>query len=498
MGNPKAALARRARNKRRPQPAREFVCLVGGPCNTFNGYVAYGWKDGSDKVLFLPGAPPRSREDIDFYLNFKPQTIDIKSKPKSEWRRYGWSEEAVKELDRVKWRGSDITTSKTETHDVYWGNFVTPAARLYNDTAPWKAPLKRPLPRVGDIVTFLVYTPPYERRGEVDFEASPYNFIHRTKPDAAKYWKSAYSSSGKPARVKSKKPAWNTEQGRRDEKKRKEANEAAARADKHRALSQEDINFHILMRTTSENTAEFIKRPKSERHYMQHLYDELLDSVQKRGVLTKLLLVRDKQEIITYLSTGAWKGAEITSYNRMVNWDNPSDDEIDAMADPEQENFGFTPPRPVKKDTSGRPLKWTLPWYKAWNSSPMVDRGKVKIHRFDYIGHAQDWTLLLEYGWDNEKGEVTQRNVEMGWEELDKALDKGKVLTPDAHAMLWGCSLADPGGGNTWKNGGWAEYLATYFLGGVVAAKDKTDFAKVITGPGNMPRPIDGVWSEFP
>jgi hypothetical protein len=496
MANPKKAIARRSKGKLKPQPGREFICLIGGPCDTFNGWIGYGEKKGTDESLWMPGAPPRSRGDIKRYINFAPMPVDIEAKPKSEWGKYGWSEEAVKRLKKLKCKGTQLETYKTETHDLYWGNFVTPAARLYSSSSAWKAPLQRPLPKPGDIVTFLVYITPYEWREQKDSAASPHNPDHRTKPDAAKYWKSSYGSSGSAPKSKPSTRYRGSQDDQKREAKRKAADAAAMKADPHRPLSDDDINFHILMRTTSENTPEYLKRPTRYDTYIQRLYTDLLQSVQKRGVMTKLLFIRDPAEIVSYISTGQWSGPPLDSYNRGINWDNMTDEEADAIAETEDQNYGFTPPRPQKKDPSGRPLKWTLPWYKLWNDAPSVNRQKVKVARFDFIGHSEPWSLMLDYGWGNKKGEMPGGDVGVGWKDLDKAFDKGSVLTPDAHAMLWGCSLADTDDPNHSLKGGWAEYLNTYFHT-VVAAKAKTDFTKIIHNTTNMPTPNDGVWSEF-
>lgn len=493
-----AAVPRGAKSKLKPQPAREFICVVGGCCNTFNGWVTAGWK--GNEFVWITGAPPRTRAEVQYYVNFRPEAIDIKAIPQADWRKHGWWEESVKELDSKKWRGTDLRIGVTSSHDIYWGNFVNPAARLFNSTGAWAAPLQRPLPKPGDLVTFLVYAPAYEMRGRVDFNASPYNVDHRLKPDAASYWG---LEPGPPSTSPSQ-PGFRSPQDKKLDERVRVKDEAAAKAEPHLPLSEEDINFHVVMRTTGENTDEYIKKPKYPDHYMQYLHDELLNSVQQRGAMTKLLLVRTPQEIVNYISTGKWTGKPLDSYDSMKNWDNPSKEDLADETPRSEKNFVFSPPRPVKKDVHNRPLKWTLPWYPAWNDTPSVNRKKVLVHRFDYVGHSVTWSMMLQYGWNNAKGFMPAADTRGGVEisltakELD-ACFSGKVLTPDAHAMLWGCNLGATGfmdDGVT--KGGLGTWIAQYFGGGVVAAEAKTSFAEITKRRTNMPTPDNGFWSFYP
>lgn len=497
-----APVPRGAKTTLKPQPAREFICVVGGPCNTFNGWISVGFK-GSEAV-WITGAPPHTRAEVKYYLAFAPHKIDVAALPKSEWGKHGWWEESVKALQEKGWKGSDLeVTLPTSSHDIYWGNFVNPAARLYKSTPAWDAPLQRPDVRPGDIVTFLVYVPPYEMRGRVDFNASPYNIEHRTKPDAKKYWEGG--AIGPPLVVPEtppappSKPGYISPQALKKIQERQEKDDAAKKADADKTLSEEDINFHILMRTTDENTDEYIKRPKYADHYMKYLFDELLSGVEQPKAMTKILLVREPQEIVDYISKGTWKGKPVDAYDSMKNWDNPSEEDLKDETPKEEKNYAFTPPKPVKTDTRGRPLKWTLPWYKHWDGFPSVDRKKVLVHRFDYIGHSTVWVMMLSYGWDNKKGYMIKGDVTKALlkEQLD-ACFSGKVLTPDAHAMLWGCNLGATSPMPDGTKSGIGPYIAKHFGGGVVAAEAKTSFTAITHKPTNMPTPDNGHWTLYP
>lgn len=193
-------------------PPREYICIVGGPTNTFNGYyttielregtptpssvprrydihgeeivpfLRQQWYREDDRTIFTGGPRPRNRGDLKYYRDFEPLPVDVKPEDDFEaWRRNGWSANAVYELQQRMWKASDTDSWQAGTHDKYWANFVDPAARLYRNPGDLPEPLKRPKPRRGDIVTFLVYAPAYELRQKVDWDASNHNPIHRDK-----------------------------------------------------------------------------------------------------------------------------------------------------------------------------------------------------------------------------------------------------------------------------------------------------------------------------
>jgi hypothetical protein len=124
----------------------------------------------------------------------------------------------------------------------------------------------------------------------------------------------------------------------------------------------------------------------------------------------------------------------------------------------------------------------------------------VLVHRFDYIGHSTVWAMMLRYGWINQKGFLPAGDAETALvkEQLD-ACFLGKVLTPDAHAMLWGCNLGATGvldDGVT--KSGIGPWIAKHFGGGVVAAEAKTSFTAITKKSTNMPTPDNGHWTLYP
>src|SRR5437667_12086370 len=128
--------------------AREFVIIVGGPSNTFNGYGHY---DGN---VYHPESKPEntSPAEIEKYLHGDP-AHQVPGHPKS----------------------------KTSTHDLYWANFIYAAVKLVELRGRVNEAMH---PARGDILTFLVYMPPYASddpsppphdRQALDWDASPYN-----------------------------------------------------------------------------------------------------------------------------------------------------------------------------------------------------------------------------------------------------------------------------------------------------------------------------------
>ncbi len=380
---------------------------------------------------------PHNRIEISYYLN-TPQAIDLRTIDKSQWNKYGWSEEGAANVEAKGLNAKDLQPYHPHTHDLYWANFVDPAARLYLNDDSLPSPHERPRPRKGDIVTFFIYYPAYRDRQEVDWKASPYHFNHHNKPDAAKYWMSDYGKpAGEPIQLPPGPPAFKRPQDEIEERKKKEELHKAREEDKYKPLSEDDINFYILMRTTGENTEKAIKRPKHGSDYYEYLRGDYgqgpLGTVYQYGALAKVFFFQDASEVIKYMQTGKWEGVEWTEGE-------PGGTTDEDGTPARMKNYAILPDRPVRKDASGRPLPVTTPWYKAWDKSPSVDREVIKICRFDYFGHSDNENMILRYGWSNNKGESPDYDYVMKFEELEKCFN-GKVLTHDAAASLWGCSL---------------------------------------------------------
>jgi len=184
--------------------------------------------------------------------------------------------------------------------------------------------------------------------------------------------------------------------------------------------------------------------------------------------LQKVLLCKSDDEVLDYISTGKMG------------------DDMMAMLVPSQ--------RPPATDVHNRPLKVNYTWNDAWDKGYDIDRSKIRIQRFDYIGHSGPSDLLLDYGATNPKGKPPVATVTVDADTLAGAF-AGKVLTPDALACLWGCYLGMPADDGTI----FAARLAKLFGSGVVAADTATSFEQIVTSPANLPVPIQSrPWKLFP
>ena len=503
-----ASVARHLDNKLRPRPPREYICLVGGVMNTFNGWSSFILNEKfanapniRDRVIFNPMPEPRNRIEVDYYLN-PPRAVDLETLKKEEWQQNGWSHKGGELAVKRGWKAPDMKIRRPETHDLYWANYVDPAARLYLYDGDLPEPHKRPQPLKGDIVTFFIYFPAYRDRQSIDWKASPFNAAHygktisaKNNPEEANFFNKPSTGSDQ-GRDQAPGPPLSTDtfDSREKERKRKEEARKAGDADKYSLLTEDDINFHILMRTTSANTATVIKRLKMPTDYFHYLRGDYgrgpIGTVYRFGALAKVFFFSDISEVVTYVQTGKWKGDEWKQARQ--NPDNATDDD---GAPAKKKNYLILPDRPVRKDVHGRPLPVTTPWYKAWDRTPDVDRNSVKIHRFDYFGHADSSRFILSYGWKNRKGEWPDFDYNMKVGDLENCFS-GKVLTHDASASLWGCSLGAPSDDGS---PGIAQMLAEkYFKGGVVASKRRTLFHRILDHDTSMPEPVDGVWTIYP
>jgi hypothetical protein len=481
-----ASVARHVDNKLRPLPPQEYIVLIGGCTNTFNGWHSFAYDATGQDYVWDPMPAPHTRTEVP-YMFKTPQAVDLKTIPKEKWIQYGWSEYGANELNTKGWNGKDVQPYRPETHDLYWANFVDPASRLFLYDGPLSNPHQRPAPKKGDIVSFFIYLPAYQMRQDLDWAASPFNFRNKdkyvdptTNPQSADWWKAP--ATPMPERVTLPlSRTWRTVEDEENARKKKLADAKAREAEKVRKLSEEDINFYILMSTTSENTDRVIKRPKYPTDYIEYLRGDLgggpLGTVYQFGALSKVFLFWEPSQFIDYVHSGKWEGVEWTGGG-------PENDEKGN-----DRNFVFMPGRPVRRDAFGRPMKVTTPWYKHWDKTPRVDRDIVKIRRFDYFGHSDATSMMLQYGWKNEKGEPPDSDLTLEFHDLEKCF-KGNVLTHDATAELWGCNL---GSNDDAGNPGIAPRLAEkFFKGGVVAADRRTVFDHILDNDTNMPEPTPG------
>ncbi len=507
-----AAVPRGAKSKLKPQPGREFVCLVGGASNTFNGWYFIAQKAGAAGDSDYFGCPPPSTlNEVQSYIdppaarpatkaktlaeamerkrNPKPYLINLSKIPVDKRRDYGLSDENIDKFKARTWETADVWAWPPTTHDIYWGNFVDPATRLFKQGPAWRAPLERPVPRPGDIVTFMVFWPAYEKRMKVDWDASPYNMAHWKKYDAMKIWHTEWMhQSGGPSA-----PTANTPPSHRDVEQQREKLKARE-AYGNKLLSEQDINFYLMMRLAGENENGYQKKPADHDSYLRYTYNRLISGVEHKGVMVKILLCNSTQQIVDYIGKGTWSGDLWDTYSPYVDWDHPSRKELEERGKRKNPNYAVEPPREYHK-VRGR-LR-----YASWAGAPAVNRKTVKIARFDYVGHSSAGSMMLDYGWFNKKGEPPNVNPadEMSVlrsADFDRCLTN--ALTRDAKAMLWGCNLGDPPKADRTLSIG--PYVAEkYFGGGVVAADAATLFTEITGHETNMPFPVNNKpWVLFP
>lgn len=406
---------------------------MGAPSNTFNGYL-YEAPDGD----YRPMPHPRNLRGIRRYMH------------------------------------GDAAHPPLGTHDVYWGNFIDPAIRLFTQG------IARPRP--GDLVTFAVWIADYEKRGRTDYRASPYNtYLHINS-----IWV-AGNRQYDPRVLR-------TAQGRQrppeppEQPPNRVAKPAPVPPPASEVHPEHVLDHDILMRSTQPNDVaeSIIHRPRRPQHYLEilqdvplavaygidypgllHLFGRRLGNRAPRGLLVKLLLVRSKTELIRYLAKGTWSGDA---------WTHPFDehdlDQPDPLTSIENVTHAFAATQP--------PAGAERHWLKL----PAVDRRKVKIRRLDYFGHSDHDSLYLSYGTTNAKGEEPVSDLYVTSAELVAALDE-KAFHSDAYAQLWGCYLA----------GSFAKALSPFFAH-VRASVGVTRYGNVIPEPLGMPVPASG-WTDL-
>lgn len=360
------------------------------------------------------------------------------------------------------------------THDLYWANFIEPVTRLFTNGIA--------KPAEGDVVTLLVYWPPYAARAERDWDSSPWNgLVWRNSP-----WVAGKDPYDPMVRV--------GEQGTLRAPSVPTTPTAAPKpttAFAKQPVSEQRIDHEILMRCTTE-----MKRPGQTYDMRPTRPSEWLDDVHDLprrivfgpmlggtavlpAVLVKLLIVDDPQQILDYLAKGTFPSKE--------RWTHVLDtrDESD-MANATGPTVGMRTGQWWDATATGK-KGFKAP---AWWTAPHISRKQIAIKRLDYVGHSNQDGFFLKYGWDHEKGAPRPKpvgEVILHTADLVGALKAAPqaVFSPTARAHLWGCSLG----------AAMAPALADYVE--TRAAEVLTDYENIVLDPKNMPSPIGGAWITY-
>jgi D-alanyl-D-alanine carboxypeptidase len=427
---PSARIPRRGRDGgRRPGLAKEHVIVVGAPSNFYNGFGRF---DASGNFVLNP--PPKDLAGVRDFCH--PSLGNV-------------------------------------THDLYWANFIEPVPRLFTQRIA--------KPTDGDIVTILVYWPPYAERSSVDWDSSPWNGLA---------WRNSPWVAGKD-------PYDPMVRLRQQGTLRAPSIPTTPRVSKtpivpfpKQPAAEARINHEILMRCTTE-----AKRPGQTYDMRPSRADEWMDDVHDLArrivfgpmlagapvlpaVLVKLLIVDDPKLILNYLTHGTF----------------PSDQRwthlLDTRTEEDMAKMGG-PPVGAREgqwwDATAAPKKGFKP--PPYWTAPHISRKQVSVKRLDYIGHSNEDAFFLKYGWANGKGDPGGPigEVVITTAELDAALKAAPqpVFAPSARAHLWGCSLGL----------GMAQTLSNHVA--TIAAEVLTDYEGLVLDPKAMPTPIGGGWITY-
>lgn len=417
---------------------REHVVLVGGPCNWYN---CFGKTDPGTGDFKLNPAP-HTLGDVDDFIN---------------------------------------ATKGNYTHDKYWANFLEPVPRLFD------AGLVKP--KANDIVTILVFYPPYLARQARDWAASPWN----TQQWLDSPWVAGKAPYDPMVR--------RNDQGATDAVSRPPKAVPGAQPANDYATAPVDelrIDHEILMRATTEGlrpNQTYQMRPHQPTDWIDQIHNlprrivfgsQLGGPAKLKGVLVKILLVASPQQVLDYMATGEvtarrWRHLlDTVDEADMGNMDGPSlTDMADAWWD-----FAVVPEKPVPRGARAK-----VP--PEWGKTPRVDRARVKIVRFDYFGHSNKSNLFLRYGWNVAKGDSdiprADQAMEMSADDFNAALGGKNAVDKHAQAKLWGCSLGLD----------FADKFAASFPA-VEAADSLTTFEELFSAPDAMPHPVSGgAWKDF-
>lgn len=430
--------------------AREFVIIVGGPSNTFNGY---GHSHESGTYHAEPKPAGTSPVAIERYLRGDP------------------AHEVL----------GDPIKHKTSTHDLYWANFIYAAVKLVElrDRVP-----EAVKPAFGDILTFLVYLPPYAAdhpsappgdRQTIDWDASPYNqYKHLNSPYVnSRPYNPTFNRQNQGTVAPPAIPPTRTT--------------STSHAPPVYLSTEADINHEILMRTTSETNPAtgkpdpdggFAKRPHNPTAYVDAItdiparicygsrmgdYPPVSGVPPLIGVFVKVLFVRNVAELYDYLATGTWTGRPRLSMFELRDEEHMSRGDL---ADCSWASWARL---------KGKP-------HPDWASGPAVDRAKVKMGRLDYVGHSTDSMFFLQYGMINAKGVEPTADVTVADVDLTAHLSRA-LFTDNAQIYLWGCYLGLK----------MAPSLAPLLKrsAGVRGCEGYTLFTNLLNAEKNLPEPAD-------
>ncbi|GAT68905.1 hypothetical protein PS9374_04570 [Planomonospora sphaerica] len=356
---------------------------------------------------------------------------------------------------------------ETVTHDRYWANFIYSAVKLVELRGRNEDGIS---PQPGDILSFILYWPPYEARQKVDWDASPYNlkyrpnhWVARHRPYDPKYRRSEQQIPRPQPNVpvfSSLPPSWT--------------------GFPIYSSEEQEINLEIMMRETGETDDQglplpnggFPKRPMYDREYLDRILNVPLRLASgSRGADTapvvgvpplsrvriKLMMARDLNEILDYVGTGVWAGERRPNYLEV----------------------GVTVQPPLKALNHYTWTSYEPPGiiHPDWAADGAVDRTRTKIRQLDYFGHAGPEMLYLQYGWANAKGELTGPEKFLEAADLINAWDPS-IFIAGVRIKVWGCHSGQV----------FAPQLAAAF-GSVWASTHYVDYEHILDEEQNLPRP---------
>jgi outer membrane protein OmpA-like peptidoglycan-associated protein len=414
---------------RAPGLAKEHVIIVGAPSNFYNGFGRF---DASGTLVLNP-AP----NDLAGVRDFSHE-----------------------DLGNV-------------THDRYWANFIEPVPRLFTRGIA--------KPTDGDVVTILVFWPPYAERSSRDWDVSPWNtLVWRNSP-----WVAGKDPYDPMVRL--------TQQGTLSPRSVPTTPRASTKpnlAFVKQPASEARIDHEILMRCTTEAKRRgqtYDMRPSRADEWMDDLHDlarrivfgpMLGGKAVLPAVLVKLLIVDDPKQILEYLAKGTFPSKD--RWTHVL--DTRNEEDMASVAGP-----SVTSRDGQWWDAAAAGKKGFKP--PAWWTAPHISRKQVSVKRLDYIGHSNQDALFLKYGWANKKGDPAGPvgEVLITTAEIDAALKAAPqpVFSNSAVAHLWGCSLGL----------GMAPTLSNHV--GTIAAEVLTDYEGLVLDPKAMPSPIGGGWITY-
>lgn len=366
---------------------QEFLCLVGSPSNTFNGYVNDSTQD--------PAPHPTTEKDVNEFLTH----LSKKSK----------------------------TSPKYSTHDVYWADFLDAAKNLFGSGS---AGGDGPVPQPGDILTIMVYNVGFFRRNFVDWSLSPHNPAN--KKVSAKSLLEHYLNWA----ILQQTTNDNVHEGKDDEvlkrpKRNTQYLEYIQKIPQRVAKKLPDVLVKLLLINHEKDITTYVQ---SGTFSGAQAFGPALKDAQARKDDVRPL-VKPMNEVFTKM----WptKGGYIELDHNLALTDKFWDAAVTnskKLWTPNRLKIAGVPASVLKKGADG-------------SLDDTVDRDSeksVRVRRFDYFGHSAFDKLFLMYGWGNEKGEAAGCSYGVKAPFLKESFD-GR-LTADSFFQLWGCFSGDPGG----------------------------------------------------